>query len=103
LRYADVIAEWASIKDNVVDFIIVPSNTSKVLPFIYRLHKIYHEIENPPLKVIYANVGEYGGSEVFSYENISKIEKDFQHNCRDNVGEVIVKRIIYLKKNLKQN
>jgi Leucine-rich repeat (LRR) protein/predicted amidohydrolase len=91
LRFEQIVVEWG--KRNKVNFIVVPSNTSKVLPFIYRLHRILNEEYQPTIQIIYANVGEYGGSELFSIDVLPKIEKSYQRNHRDNVGEVIVKRI----------
>lgn len=99
LRLCDVIPKWAKI--NEVEYIIIPSLTTKVLPFHTKLINLFNYTSNKELKIIFCNIGEYGGSEIFSIDEINRIEKSFQSNKRDNVGEVIVSRSIKIS-NLKQ-
>ncbi len=90
LRLYEVISKWA--EENKVDFIVVPSLTSKVLPFNYKVVRIFNKKHYPELKILFVNVGEYGGSEFYSRKRINEIEQRYQKNIRDNIGEVIVKR-----------
>jgi len=92
LRLSDIIPIWT--KRNDVDFVIVPSLSHNVLPFHYNVFNLLNYSKNRNLTVIFNNVGEYGGSEMFSVERNKKIEEDFRTNKRDNVGEVIVIRKI---------
>jgi len=48
----------------------------------------------PDLNIVYCNVGEYGGSEIFSVNEVGRIEENFKRKTIDNFGEIIVKRII---------
>ena len=48
LRLCDVIADW--VKENNVDFIVVPSLSNKVLPFNYQVILIFNEPHHPKLK-----------------------------------------------------
>ncbi len=90
LRLSDIISDWAWKND--IDFIVVPSLTSKVLPFHYKLLNIFNYTDYQDLKVIFNNIGEYGGSEFFTLKTVKTIEEEFRKNIRDNVGEVIVSR-----------
>lgn len=92
LRLSDIIPIWT--KKNDVDFVIVPSLSHNVLPFHYNVFNLLNYSKNKNLIVIFNNVGEYGGSEMFSVERNKEIEEDFRTNKRDNVGEVIVARKI---------
>jgi len=55
---------------------------------------MFNQQINPNLKIIFNNVGEYGGSEFFSIIQVKKIEEDFRIGFRDNVGESIIIREI---------
>lgn len=90
LRLNEVIIDWAWA--NRVDFIIVPSLTSKVLPFHSKLLELMNYAKYQRIRIIFTNIGEYGGSEYFSIQKARQIEKRFRLNKRDNVGEVIVVR-----------
>jgi len=90
LRLCDIISDWAWKND--IDFIVIPSLTSKVLPFHYKLLNIFNYTDYNNLKVIFNNIGEYGGSEFFTLKNVKIIEEKFRINIRDNVGEIIVSR-----------
>ena len=90
LRLSDIISDWAWIND--VDLIIIPSLTSKVLPFYAKLLTIFNYTDYKNLKIIFNNVGEYGGSELFTINNVKQIEDAFRRNIRDNVGEIVVTR-----------
>ncbi|HME54409.1 MAG TPA: hypothetical protein VKM55_19440, partial [Candidatus Lokiarchaeia archaeon] len=92
LRLAGAIRHWA--RDNLVNYIVVPSLTSKVLPFTQRLINLYEQPNMDDITIITANVGEYGGSEVYSVKHKDAIERSFHDNKRDNLGEVVVKRRI---------
>lgn len=96
LRLSGCIPDWA--EKNKVEWIFVPSLTSKVLPFHLRLNEMYHssEFAHQYLKVVFCNVGEYGGSEYYSGENMNEIESKFKVGSRDNIGETIVIREIGL-------
>ena len=98
LRLQSVISDW--VKENQVDFIVVPSLSSKILPFNYQVMRIFNEQHDPKLKIIYVNVGEYGGSEFYSRDRMNEIEYNYQKNFRDNVGEVIVTRICKLHRDV---
>ena len=90
LRLCDIISDWAWKND--IDFIVIPSLTSKVLPFHYKLLNIFNYTDYDELKVLFINIGEYGGSEFFSIDNVKIIEERFRTNIRDNVGEIIIRR-----------
>ncbi len=90
LRLCDIISDWAWKND--VDFIVIPSLTSKVLPFHYKLLNIFNYTDYIDLKVLFTNVGDYGGSEFFNLKRIKIIEERFRTNVRDNLGEVIITR-----------
>lgn len=90
LRLCDIISDWAWKND--IDFIVIPSLTSKVLPFQYKLLNIFNYTDYNDLKVIFNNIGEYGGSEFFTLKNVKIIEEKFRNNIRDNIGEIIVRR-----------
>lgn len=90
LRLCDIISDWAWKND--IDFIVIPSLTSKVLPFHYKLLNIFNYTDYNDLKVIFNNIGEYGGSEFFTLKNVKIIEEKFRTNIRDNMGEIIVSR-----------
>ena len=92
LRLNKIISTWAS--RNKVEFIVIPSLTSKILPFHVKLLNIYNQKIYPNLKIIFNNVGEYGGSELFSITEVKRIEEDFRIGLRDNVGESIIIREI---------
>ncbi len=92
LRLSDIIPIWT--KKNDVDYVIVPSLSHNVLPFHYNVFNLLNYSKNRNLTVIFNNIGEYGGSEIFSVERNKKIEEGFRTNKRDNVGEVIVIRKI---------
>ncbi|MFX1384214.1 MAG: leucine-rich repeat domain-containing protein [Promethearchaeota archaeon] len=92
LRLNEIISDWAF--GNKVDFIVIPSLTSKILPFYSKLLNIFNQQVYPNLKIIFNNVGEYGGSELFSINQVKRIEEDFRTGIRDNVGEKIIKREI---------
>lgn len=90
LRLSYGISEWA--EKNEIDWIIIPSLTMKVLPFYLRLMEIFTYSNYKKLKIIFCNVGEYGGSEYFQRKQLNRIEKDFQNGTRDNIGEKIILR-----------
>ncbi len=90
LRLSYGISEWA--KKNQIDWIIIPSLTMKVLPFYIRLMEIFTYSTYEKLKILFCNVGEYGGSEFFQRNQLKRIEKDFQNGTRDNIGEKIILR-----------
>jgi len=95
LRLCDIISDWAW--KNEINFIVIPSLTSKVLPFHYKLLNIFNYTDYNDLKVIFNNIGEYGGSEFFTLKNVKIIEEKFRTNIRDNVGEIIVSREYEIK------
>lgn len=92
LRLNNIISAWVS--RNKVDFIVIPSLTSKILPFHSKLLNMFNQRIYPNLKIIFNNVGEYGGSELFSITEVKRIEEDFRTGLRDNVGESIIIREI---------
>ena len=92
LRLNNRISDW--IFRNRVDFIVIPSLTSKILPFHSKLLNMFNQRIYPNLKIIFNNVGEYGGSELFSIIEVKRIEEDFRTGLRDNVGESIIIRKI---------
>lgn len=92
LRLNNIISAWAS--RNKVEFIAIPSLTSKILPFHSKLLNMFNQRIYPNLKIIFNNVGEYGGSELFSITDVKRIEEDFRTGLRDNVGESIIIREI---------
>ena len=90
LRLQGVISYWA--RTNQVDLIVVPSLTSKVLPFHLHLNHIFNYKCFKNLKIVFANIGEYGGSEFFSLKTKWDIETKYSRGIRDNIGERIVIR-----------
>ncbi len=90
LRLSEIVPYWA--KKNNVEFIIIPSLSGKVLPFNYRLLNLYEFISYEDLKIIFTNIGEFGGSELYSIRDKTRIELQYQNNFRDNIGEKIVIR-----------
>ncbi len=90
LRLCNKIPGWA--RKNNIDFIIIPSLTSKILPFHTKLINLLNYSSYSRLKLIFSSIGEYGGSEFFSIDHINRIEQNFRKNIRDNIGEVIVSR-----------
>jgi len=90
LRLCDIIPSWA--KKNHIDFIVIPSLTSKVMPFHTKLIQLFNNPDCEKLKFIFNNVGEYGGSELFSVEDIRRIEKANRTKQYDNFGETIIIR-----------
>ncbi len=92
LRLNRIISAWAS--RNKVDFIVIPSLTSKILPFHTKLLNIFNQRTYPNLKIVFNNIGEYGGSEIFSITEVKRIEEYFRIGFRDNVGESIIIREI---------
>ncbi len=90
LRLSYGISEWA--ERNEIDWIIIPSLTMKVLPFYLRLMEIFTYSNYKKLKIIFCNVGEYGGSEYFQRKQLNRIEKEFQSGIRDNSGEKLILR-----------
>lgn len=99
LRLYEVIPNWA--QRNSVDYIFVPSFTNKLLPFYGKILEIFNKKDSKDLTLIFNSMGEYGGSELFSISEISRIEESFRLNVRDNVGETIVLRPIFVKRNVK--
>ncbi len=95
LRLSDIISNWA--KKNEVDIIVIPSLTSKVLPFHSKLFNILNYSTHKDLIIIFSNIGEYGGSELFSIDTNPQIEAKFRKNVYDNIGETIIVREIDLK------
>lgn len=94
LRLSDIISDWA--KKNMVDLIVIPSLTSKVLPFHSKLYNILNYSSHKDLIIIFSNIGEYGCSELFSIDKIPQIELRFRKYINDNIGETIVFREIDL-------
>ncbi len=94
LRLSDIISDWA--KKNEVDLIVIPSLTSKVLPFHSKIYNILNYSSHRDLIIIFSNIGEYGGSELFSIDVNPQIEARFRRNLCDNIGETIVVREIDL-------
>ncbi|MFX1237697.1 MAG: leucine-rich repeat domain-containing protein, partial [Promethearchaeota archaeon] len=89
LRLKEAIPQWSL--DYKVDFIVIPSLLGNVMAFYNNVFNIYNH-RLPQLKILYANVGEFGGSELFSVYTNSEIKYIFQKKQRDNIGEVIVTR-----------
>lgn len=92
LRLNNIISAWASM--NKVDFIVIPSLTSKILPFHSKLLNMFNQRIYSNLKIVFNDVGEYGGSELFSITEVKRIEENFRIGLRDNVGESIIIRKI---------
>jgi len=90
LRLNEIIPYWA--RKNKVDFIVVPSFSNKILPFHIKILNLFDNPDGKDLKLLFTSMGEYGGSELFSKNDISTIEENFRTNKRDNVGELIVVR-----------
>ena len=90
LRLCDIISDWAWKND--IHFLVIPSLTKNVLPFHFKLLNIFNYTDYNELKVLFSNIGEYGGSEFFSIGNVKIIERNFRTNIRDNVGEITVRR-----------
>ncbi len=92
LRLSEIVPYW--VKRYQVDFVIIPSLTTKVLPFQARLLSILNYPQCKNTKFIFNNIGAYGGSELFSIEDNWRIEENYRLNNHDNIGETIVIRKI---------
>ena len=92
LRLSEIIPYW--VERYQVEFIIIPSLTTKVLPFQARLLSVLNYPECRNTKFLFVNIGEYGGSELFSIKDNLRIEENFRRNFFDNIGETIVIRKI---------
>ena len=90
LRLSEKITGWA--RKNKIDYLIIPSLTSKILPFHTRLINLLNYTRYDRLKIIFSSIAEYGGSEFFSIDQIGRIEKSYRNKVQDNIGEVIVTR-----------
>ncbi|KKN48024.1 hypothetical protein LCGC14_0657100 [marine sediment metagenome] len=90
LRLSEKITGWA--RKNKIDYLILPSLTSKILPFHTRLINLLNYTRYDRLKIIFSSIAEYGGSEFFSIDQIGRIEKSYRKKNQDNIGEVIVTR-----------
>lgn len=90
LRLSDIISHWA--QNYRVSLVVVPSLTGKLIPFYYNMHRIFNFTPYDSLRILFANVGEYGGSELFTLNDKNRIEKNFRLGDRDNIGEIIVSR-----------
>lgn len=90
LRLHDIIPFWASA--NQIDYVIVPSFTSAILSFYSKILTILNSPDCKDLKILYASMGEYGGSDIFSIKEKQRIENNYRLDQRDNVGETIVVR-----------
>lgn len=92
LRLFEIIPLWA--RRYRVEIIVVPSLTNKVLPFHSKLLNMFNYLDYRDLKIIFGNIGQYGCSELFTMDNISRIELETQENRKDNLGEKIIIRTI---------
>jgi len=102
LRLSERIIGWA--RKNKIDYLIIPSLTSKILPFHTRLINLLNYTRYDRLKIIFSSIAEYGGSEFFSIDQIGRIEKSYRKKNQDNIGEVIVTRkFVYYGKNITYN
>ncbi len=102
LRLSDKITGWA--RKNKIDYLIIPSLTSKILPFHTRLINLLNYTRYDRLKIIFSSIAEYGGSEFFSIDQIDRIEKSYRKKVQDNIGEVIVTReFVYYRDNVTYN
>ena len=99
LRLSEKVSDWA--RKNKVDFIVIPSLTSIVLPFYSKLINILNYTDYSNLKILFNNIGEFGGSEFFSIDKRWEIETNFRNGHRDNIGENIVIREFIKKLPLK--
>ncbi|KKM01818.1 hypothetical protein LCGC14_1790610, partial [marine sediment metagenome] len=89
---SEIIPNW--VERYQVDFKIIPSLTIKVLPFQARLLSVLNYPQCRNTKFKFVNIGEYGGSELFSIEDNWRIEENFRRRNFDNIGETIVIRKI---------
>ena len=102
LRLSEKITGWA--RKNKIDYLIIPSLTSKILPFHTRLINLLNYTRYDRLKIIFSSIAEYGGSEFFSIDQIDRIEKSYRKKNQDNIGEVIVTRkFVYYGDNITYN
>ena len=99
LRLSEKITGWA--RKNKIDYLIIPSLTSKILPFHTRLINLLNYTRYDRLKIIFSSIAEYGGSEFFSIDQINRIEKNYRIKNQSNIGELIVTRkFVYHGKNI---
>ncbi len=96
LRLCGAIPHWS--REYNVNYIFIPSLTNRMLPFHYNMHNLLKNSSYPPLCLIFCNIGEFGGSEIFSLKELDRIYKNIRKNISDNLGEIIVKRNIIIKK-----
>ena len=57
-----------------VDYVVIPSFTARVVPFLYKLKEISSYQRNNTKTFIYCNLAEYGGSDVICFNNRHKYE-----------------------------
>jgi predicted amidohydrolase len=90
-----VIPQWMNFHN--VEYLIIPSFSELVFPFLVNLQKFSYQNENEDHKYIYCNLAEYGGSKVFSSSQIGSYEPDYQnpdyHKNKTNEGVLIFKRV----------
>jgi len=97
LRLSEIIPYW--VERNQVDFVIIPSLTTKVLPFQARLLSVLNYPQCKNTRFLFTNVGEYGGSELFSVSDNWRIEENFRKKNFDNLGEkIIIRKVERIKK-----
>lgn len=96
LRLCGAIPHWS--REYNIDYLFIPALTNRMLPFHYNMHNLLKNSSYPPLCLIFCNIGEFGGSEIFSLKELDRIYKKIRKNISDNLGEIIVKRNIIIKK-----
>ncbi|MBD3353591.1 MAG: AAA family ATPase, partial [Candidatus Lokiarchaeota archaeon] len=67
-----VIPKWMDI--HKVNFVVIPSFTATVAPFLYKLKEISSYDRNKSKLFIYCNLAEYGGSDVVCFSNRHQYE-----------------------------
>ncbi|MBN1803349.1 MAG: leucine-rich repeat protein [Candidatus Lokiarchaeota archaeon] len=92
LRLYKIVPKW--IIDNDIKFVVIPSLSNKFLPFLSKLTQTFYTYQLDNVYFIFVNVAEYGGSEIFSVDDINRIELNYQLNDRDNIGERLLVRKI---------
>ncbi len=96
LRLSEIIPYW--VERNQIDFVVIPSLTAKVLPFQARLLSVLNYPQCKNTKFLFINIGEYGGSELFSVKDNWRIEENFRKTNFDNLGErIIIRKVDRIK------
>ncbi len=96
LRLCGAIPHWS--REYNVNYIFIPALSNRMLPFHYNMHNLLKNSSYPPLCLVFCNIGEFGGSEIFSLIELDRIDQKIRKNISYNMGEIIVQINVSIKK-----